>query len=78
MEHFTKTMEHISPKNHYLGLFGSYSWTGGGVKTLNNFAENIDWEMVADPVDVKGVPDEEAFKGCETLANAMADKLLQE
>ncbi len=78
MEHFTRTMEHISPKNHYLGLFGSYSWKGGGVKTLNKFAENIDWEMVAEPVDVKGVPDEDAFKACETLAEAMADKLLQE
>ena len=78
MEQFTRTMEHISPRNHYLGLFGSYSWSGGGVKTLNKFAENIDWEMVGDPVDIKGIPGNEALKGCENLANAMADKLLQD
>ncbi|MFP4619794.1 MAG: FprA family A-type flavoprotein [Bacteroidales bacterium] len=76
MEHFTRTMEHIGPKNHYLGLFGSYSWAGGGVKTLNKFAENIDWEMIGEPVDIKGIPGDEAFAGCEKLAHAMADKLL--
>jgi flavorubredoxin len=76
MEHFTFTMEHINPKNHYLGLFGSYSWTGGGVKTLNKFAEKISWEMVGEPVDIKGIPGEEAFTAAENLANAMAEKLL--
>jgi flavorubredoxin len=75
MEHFTKTMEHIGAKNHYLGLFGSHSWTGGGVKKLRQFAENVEWEMVEEPVDIKGFPGEEAFLQCEKLALAMAQKL---
>jgi flavorubredoxin len=64
-------------KNHYLGLFGSYSWTGGGVKTLNKFAEKVDWELVAEPVDIKGIPGDEAFEKCDTLASEMAKKLEQ-
>ncbi len=78
VEHLTKTLEHMGVKNHYLGLFGSYSWTGGGVKTLNKFAEKVDWEMVGEPVDIKGIPDEEAFEQCDKLAKAMADKLNDE
>ena len=75
VEHLTKTLEHMGVKNHYLGLFGSYSWTGGGVKTLNKFAENVDWELVGEPVDIKGIPGEEAFKQCDALAEEMAKKL---
>ena len=75
MEHLTNTLEHTGAKNHYLGLFGSHSWTGGGVKKLKQFAENVDWEMVADPVDIKGVPGNEAFQQCEQLALNMANKL---
>ena len=78
VEHLTKTLEHMGVKNHYLGLFGSYSWTGGGVKTLKKFAENVEWELVGEPVDIKGIPGEEAFKQCEQLAKAMADKLNRE
>ena len=77
MEHLTNTLEHMGVKNHYLGLFGSYSWNGGGVKTLNKFAENIDWELVGDPVDIKGKPGEEAFAKCDALAQEMAQKLNQ-
>jgi flavorubredoxin len=75
MEHFTTNMEHIGAKNHYLGLFGSYSWNGGGVKKLKEFAENIDWEMVDEPVETKGIPGEDAFRQCEQLARSMARRL---
>ena len=75
MEHFTRTLEHIGVKNHYLGLFGSYSWNGGGVKKLREFAEKTEWEMAGEPVEVKGIPGEEAFRQCDDLARAMAAKL---
>lgn len=77
IEHLTKTLEHMGVKNHYLGLFGSYSWTGGGVKTLLKFAEKVDWEMIGEPVDVKGIPGSEAFEKCNQLAKEMAKKVKQ-
>jgi len=76
MEQFIHTIEHIAPKNRLLGIFGSYSWTGGGVKSLKQFAENIDWDMVGEPVDIKGIPGEAAFSDCVRLADKMADQLL--
>ena len=75
MENLTRTLEHIGVKNHLLGLFGSYSWNGGGVKMLHKFSETIEWELVSEPIDSKGIPGNETFDRCEVLAKAMADKL---
>ncbi len=70
------SIEHIAPKNHYLGIFGNYSWSGGGVKNLKIFAEKINWEMVYEPVEEKSSL-KQANKGeLVKLANAMADKIL--
>lgn len=75
MEHLTRTLEHMGVKNHLLGIFGSYSWNGGGVKSLHKFYEKIQWELVSDPVDTKGIPGNEEFERCEAIAKAMAEKL---
>ncbi|WP_167608318.1 FprA family A-type flavoprotein [Maribellus sediminis] len=76
VETLLTTVEHMAPKNHYLGIFGNYSWNGGGVKNLKTFAEKIKWEMVYEPIEEKGnmklVTRDELIK----LADAMADKLL--
>ncbi len=75
MENLTRTLEHMGVKNRFLGLFGSYSWNGGGVKSLFKFQENMELELVADPIDTKGIPGNEAFDRCDTIAKAMAEKL---
>ncbi|MBU8891760.1 MAG: FprA family A-type flavoprotein [Bacteroidales bacterium] len=75
MENLTRTLEHIGVKDHLLGLFGSYSWNGGGVKALHKFHETMDWELVSDPVDTKGIPGDDAFERCRILADAMIKKL---
>ena len=75
MENLTRTLEHMGVKEHLLALFGSYSWNGGGVKSLYKFHENMEWELVADPVDTKGIPGDEAFSRCEVLAKAMVEKI---
>jgi flavorubredoxin len=65
MEQLCSELEIINPKLKKFGLFGSFSWSGGGVKYLKAFAEKMEWSLVADPVELIGVPDEkkmEAFK----------------
>jgi flavorubredoxin len=56
-------------------LFGSYSWNGGGAKSLYRFQENVQWDLVSDPLDTKGIPDDKAFEKCEIIASAMVEKL---
>ncbi len=72
------TIEHMAPKNHYLGIFGNYLWSGGGVKNLKTFAEKIKWELVYDPIEEKGALRTDKHEELIKLANAMADKLLEE
>jgi len=75
MEHLTRSLEHIGLKNRFLGLFGSYSWNGGGAKALYKFQEKMEWDLVSDPVDTKGIPGNESFERCESIAKAMAEKI---
>lgn len=75
MESLTRELIHMDVKNKYLGLFGTYSWNGGGVKNLREFASAIGWEQVAEPAEVQGRPTPEKAVQCEALAQAMALKL---
>lgn len=75
MEQFTREIEHYSVKNKALALFGSHSWNGGGVKNLKLFAENSGLELVGEPIDILGRPDEAKLAECKQIAVAMAEKL---
>ncbi|MDR2652144.1 MAG: FprA family A-type flavoprotein, partial [Prevotellaceae bacterium] len=57
MEMFCREMEHYGLKNRALALFGTGSWSGGGLRNLQKFAENIGWEQIAEPIEIKGIPD---------------------
>ena len=76
VETLLSTIEHMAPKNHYLGIFGNYSWNGGGVKNLMTFAETIKWELVYQPIEEKGALKPNNREELIKLADAMADKLL--
>jgi flavorubredoxin len=75
IENLLSTIEHMAPKNHYLGIFGNFSWSGGGVKNLKVFAEKIKWELVYDPIEEKGALKPGNREQLVKLADAMADKL---
>ncbi len=77
VETLLSTIEHMAPKNHLLGIFGNYSWNGGGVKNLKTFAEKIKWEMVYEPIEEKGALKANTQNELLKLADAMADKLLE-
>ncbi len=78
VEILLSTIGHMAPKNHYLGIFGNYSWNGGGVKNLMTFAEDIKWELVYNPIEEKGALKPNNREELIKLADAMADKLLAE
>lgn len=78
VEILLSTIGHMAPKNHYLGIFGNYSWNGGGVKNLMTFAEDIKWELVYNPIEEKGALKANNREELLKLADAMADKLLAE
>ncbi|HPS13835.1 MAG TPA: FprA family A-type flavoprotein [Prolixibacteraceae bacterium] len=75
VESAIREIEHKGIKDHLLGIFGSYSWNGGGVKNLEKFAEAIKWEMINPVVEEKGSLKEPKYQEALNLANAMADRL---
>lgn len=77
VEILLSTIEHMAPKNHYLGIFGNFSWNGGGVKNLKTFAEKIKWEMVYNPIEEKGSIKPNSIEELHKMADSMADKLLE-
>lgn len=76
MEHLCTEMLHYGLKDRFLGLFGTCSWSGGGVRTLKQFAEKVEWECVGDAVEMTGCPTSDKYAACDTLAKAMAQKIL--
>lgn len=77
METLVNEFEHMGIKNHLLSVFGSYAWSGGGVKRLMEFSEKIDWEFIGEPVDVLCTPDKDQYEKCICMAKEMAERLNQ-
>lgn len=75
VESAVRELQHKGIKDHLLGVFGSYSWNGGGVKNLEKFSEEIKWEVVNPSVEEKGALKKDKYEEAQALANAMADRL---
>jgi flavorubredoxin len=73
MEIFCREMEHYKLKNRNLALFGTGSWSGGGLRNLQKFAENIGWEQIAEPVEIKGMPDNNKLAEFDIFAKSISD-----
>ena len=76
MDSLTRTLLHMKIKQKYLGVFGSYSWNGGGVRSLMDFVEESGLEIVSEPAEIYGKPSEEKYAQCDVLAKKMAEKIL--
>lgn len=75
METLCTELVHLAPKDKLLGLFGSYSWNGGGVRSLSKFAEQIGWTQVSEPCEMQGRATAEKYKLCDNMVKAMAEAL---
>jgi len=58
--------------NRVFSVFGTYGWSGGGVKGIVDYIERNKWQMVGDPVEVNFSPCEEDFGRLRKLAVEMA------
>jgi len=70
-----RTLENDHLKNRVVGIFGSYSWSGGAVKELKAFVEKCDLQFVEPAVEVKYSPTQDDYKQLEELGNNIAGAL---
>lgn len=74
MNQLMYTLKMNKLKNHVLGIFGSYGWSGGAVKELTEFAsEGGTYEVAPTVVDTKGAMKEEDIENLRTLAKEIAE-----
>jgi len=62
--------------NKYLGIFGSYSWSGGALKRLKDFSENGEFEIISPDIESKSHPTDTDLEKCYELGKNMAQKLI--
>ncbi len=65
----------LKPKNLLGAAFGSYGWSGEGAKLVNEALADMKVELVADPLNINYVPDEDGFDACRSLGAAVAARL---
>jgi len=64
--------------NRVVGIFGSYGWGGGAVKSLRDFVEQNKLELVEPVVEAKFSATPEQLEQCHSLGRAMAERVRRE
>ena len=75
MELLLGVLENDRIQDHLLGLFGSYSWSGGALSALRDFAQKGTWKLVDPVVEAKCAPSEEVLAQCYALGKNFAQAL---
>ena len=79
MEQLCSMLREINPKGRKLALFGSCSWSGGGVRQLKKFAEEIGWEEICESEELCGLASsEEKLSKFGQLAARVAEAVMNE
>jgi len=72
---FLYFLKGLKPKKRIGAAFGSYGWTGGAVKSIENFMKEGGIEVAQPPLSVKYMPDEKEAKECYEFGRSFAEKL---
>jgi len=72
MESLIINLSHKGIKNRLFGVFGTYGWSGGGVKTIMEYIEKFKWNLVAEPIEAQLSPQQVNYDGLADMAKNMA------
>ncbi|MHC5085861.1 MAG: FprA family A-type flavoprotein [Planctomycetota bacterium] len=64
-------------KKRCVGLFGNYGWSGGGVKSLNDFVGQAKLQLVEPVVEARFAPEAEQLEQCFRLGTNIASSIKQ-
>jgi len=78
VEYLLSKIEGRDMKDRYFGYFGSFTWASAAIKRIKEFTDNSKFEIIGTPVEMKQSMNEEVYKGCIALGNAMAERLIQD
>jgi flavorubredoxin len=78
LEYLVEMLENKAMKGRCLGVFGTFTWSGGGVKRLREFAGKGNWRVIEPTVEAKCSPTDADLAGCFQLGRAMAAAVCEE
>lgn len=76
IDNLIRKIEHVGLKNRLVGVFGTYAWSGGGVRNLLKFVENQKWQLIGNGIEAKCSPSVDDFIACKQLAREISKALL--
>jgi flavorubredoxin len=73
---FLEAFKGMKPKNRSAAAFGSYGWSGGAVKEIEEVIKAAGVEFAQPSISVKYVPDESELKACYEFGVEFAKKIV--
>lgn len=73
MEYLLQSLDIRNLKDRTLGIFGSYSWSGGALERLKEFQEEVSCHPVQPIIESKFSPDSNTFEQCYELGKNVAE-----
>ena len=75
IDDLVRILENKMMDKRLLGIIGSYGWSGGGVKTLVEFADKTKWKLVEPVVEAHCAPKTNDLDQCAVLGENIAKSL---
>ncbi len=75
MQYYIDILERKKLRNRTMGLFGTYAWSGGGVKTLTKFAQDGDWDLIEPIVEACSSATPEDLEKCFQLGKNVVKRI---
>ncbi len=72
VENLIINLAHKGLPNRVFGVFGSYGWSGGGVRGITDYLKKNNWTLVGEPVEVRFSAKKEDYERLRKLALEMA------
>jgi flavorubredoxin len=78
MNDFVRLLANKNIKQRHVGLFGTFGWSGEGVRNLKSFVEEMKgWEVVEPVIEARCSAKPEDYELCRKLAANMKEKTAQ-
>jgi flavorubredoxin len=72
---FMEFFKGLKPKDRIAGVFGSYGWAGGAVKSIEDTLKQAGVELAQPSLSVKYVPDEGELQKCYEFGKEFASRI---
>jgi len=78
MEYLLKSLESRNLRERVLGIFGSYSWSGGALDRLEEFKEIVNCDLVEPVIESQFAPGGDILEKCYKLGENVAEAVKSE